>query len=135
MKVSNAMVNKVLKEKFRIANVKMKKDYSGYDTITVKQHGKMVKGIYLTDHSPMDCTSAASERLTATFNKVKHELMYGDTVQLKDTERGLLVSENSKSATYLSLDVQRIRTYAHCMDLDDGYVTSYIVPYFYKVAK
>lgn len=128
--MSKTQVNAILKEA-GLAFIKIS-DGSMYESgkCMVDHAGKRMKGIYLSSHSPMDVTSAASERIAANkqavFNKLQH---------LKTDAGRYVVAETSKTITYLYLATERLRTYSRKANLDEGYQTSYLVPYFTKEKK
>ena len=126
-----AQITEVLKA-HGLANIKLQTNYMGINSKTYKGwDGKMVKGIALSSHSPMDVTDAAYERIIAKTIKVKQAL----SQVVKQVEGRFVVSETKKTITYLELFAQRLPTYSHCMDLDPGYTTTYLVPRYVKEDK
>ena len=129
--MSKALVNAVLKAQ-GLANIKLQTNYMGINSKTYKGwDGKMVKGIALSSHSPMDVTDAAYERIIAKTVKVKQAL----SEVVKAVEGRFIISETKKTITYLELYEQRLPTYSYCMNLDPGYTTTYLVPRYVKEDK
>jgi len=123
-------VNAILKEA-GLGFVKMDADACGFDTKCVKDHdGKRIKGIHLSSHSPMDVTSAASDRVRNRTNEVHNRLSH-----LKQVNGSYVVEETARTITTLYLATERHRSYARSVGYDNGYQSSYLVPYFTKEKK
>jgi len=126
-----AQISAILKA-HGLANIKLQTNYSNMNAKTYKAwDGKMVKGISLSCHSPMDVTDAAYERIIAKTCKVKQAL----SELLTQVEGRFIVSETKKSITYLALYELRLPTYHYSMNLDSGYQTTYLVPCYVKEEK
>lgn len=129
--MSKVQVNKILKEQ-GLSFIKISDGSSMHcaEKCMTDHEGKRMKGIYLSSHSPMDVTSASSDRITTTKNKVLSKLQH-----LNKIDGRYVVEETAKTITYLYLATERHRTYSWKANLDDGYQTSYLVPYFTKEKK
>lgn len=129
--MTKTAVNAILKEQ-GLEFIKISDGSSMHDASRCMTDGdnKRMKGIYLSSHSPMDVTSAASDRITKTVNEVRNKLHH-----LSKVNERYVVEETAKTITYLYLATERHRTYSWKANLDDGYQTSYLVPYFTKEKK
>ena len=133
---TKTLVNKALKEA-GLAFIKLSTGgYGPYGNIEkcLKEYGKRVKGIHCSSHSPMDVTSVASDRVIANVQAVHSKMIAMLGRPDKETGR-YTVSETSRSITYLSLHEERKPTYTRSANLDDGYQSTYLVPYFTTVKK
>ena len=129
--MSKAKVNAILKE-HGLEFIKISDGSSMHceSKCMVDHDNKRMKGIYLSSHSPMDCTSAATDRIRQTVNAVRNSLHH-----LNKVNERYVVEETSRTITYLYLATERHRTYSWKANLDEGYQTSYLVPYFTKEKK
>ncbi len=128
--MSKASVNAILKEA-GLGFVKMDLDTMGYESKCVKGHdGKRINGIHLSSHSPMDVTSVAGDRVRSKTNEVHNKLRH--LTQVNDS---YVVEETARTRTTLYLATERHRSYARSVGYDEGYQSSYLVPYFTKEKK
>jgi hypothetical protein len=129
--MTKAKINAILKEQ-GLGFIKISDGSSMHcgEKCMTDHDGKRMKGIYLSSHSPMDVTSAASDRIRETTNKVLNKLQH-----LNKVDGRYVVEETSRTITYLYLATERHRTYSWKANLDEGYQTSYLVPYFTKEKK
>lgn len=130
--MSKAVANKILKEQ-GLAFIKIKQGSGSFaeSKCMVDHNDKRMKGIYLWSHSPMDVTSVGSDKVRQTEQEIRSML---DGKFRKINERWV-VEETSRTITFLYLALERLRTYSWKANLDDGYQTSYLVPYFTKEKK
>lgn len=94
--------------------------------------GKRVKGIYCACKGPLTVTHVADEQI-ARMQATLHAAMSLHFVQ--DEERRYIVAETSRSITLLRLAVLPFPTYTRSANLDDGYLSWYIVPQYETVKK
>jgi len=126
---TKTIVNKALKEA-GLEFIKIKDGSSSFsDSKCMTDYdGKRMKGIYCTSHSPMDVTSAASDCVREVAQSV-HSKMVALLGKPEGDSSRYIVAETSRSITYLYLATERHRTYSWKANLDDGYQTTYLVPY------
>ena len=129
--MSKALVNATLTI-LGLGNIKMKKDR--YTKQVLKVNGKLVKGIALSCHSPMDCTNAPYEQIVKGMADIDYALRYGLFPLCKVGDR-YIVSETSKTITYLVINQEQYPTHVPSMNLDDGYKTTYAVPCYFTEKK
>jgi len=128
--MSKASVNAILKEA-GLGFVKMDLDTMGYESKCVKGHdGKRINGIHLSSHSPMDVTSTTSDRVRNKIHEVHDKLRH-----LAKVNDSYVVEETARTKTTLYLATERHRSYARSVGYDEGYQSSYLVPYFTKEKK
>lgn len=130
--MSKVIANQILKE-HGLKFVTMSTSDFGWDTkCYADANGKRVKGIYCACKGPLTVTTAADEKIARTGEKL-HAALRNHFVQ--DNERRYVVSETSRSQTLLRLLVLPFPTYTRSADLDDSYLSWYIVPVYETVKK
>ena len=99
-----------------------------------KPQGKLVKGIWLRSHSPMDCSCGRVEidmkkaKIVDDLDRLIGGRPVGGGTRFK-------ISENSRSAEYLVLTEVSAPNYQPSKGMDPHYTTTYFVPSYVKEKK
>ena len=127
--VSKAEVKAELK-KLGLKNVSVEAKHSfGTKPIAYKQNGKLIAGIHLSSHSPMNVTSAARDRVTKKLKEIEQKLKdFGLSVTSK-THSSLTITANAdtKKAFSISAFVNSYPTYDRSMNYDNDYLSDWLI--------
>lgn len=126
MTVTKKDVNAKLRD-YGYGNIKMSSGGYGGKSVTFRDYdGKMVKGVKLASHSPMNVTNAATERTISEFTEIANGIIALGFKIIKQTcDRVTLHNDDSNLRVVLYRDTYP--TYSVSAGYDRGYVTDYLM--------
>lgn len=115
-------------KKIKLQNVSvLAKAPYGTKPVAYKPNGKLILGIKLASHSPMDATSAANNKIKQLSKEVIEHLRDKVDVESKNDLIYFTANKGTKKEFKIVASVSQYPTYDRSMNRDRDYVTSWLV--------